>query len=265
MSEVQSEVQDEVVSDADFDAGFTGTPTETPENPQSENQEQQPVEEQEPEEPKYRQITEEDYNRFTTNAAAVDEMRATLGKQVDTAFGKIGGLERVIKQFQESTPAGHAVEITEDDFAELRDEFPELVGPQLKALQRVASKMRGTGQPSQQINGDSLVLQAKTEIATETLAETHPDWRNVVGAPDSQNDYRKWLTSQPQDYQKRVSETYSPVVIGRSIDKFRDHQEQLKKTERRDRFEQAVTPRGEGGHEPPADDDDAFNAGFNGR
>lgn len=272
----------------DFEAGFTGAPTETPENNEAAapEQQQQPSnqEQEQAQEPKYRQITEDEFTKLSSAAAAVEEMRATLGKQVDTAFGKIGGLERVLKQFQDQTPAGQSVEITEEDLVDLKDEFPELVGPNLKMLQRVAGKMRGTGSvqfdegklnqavtPMLEKAGTDFVARAKLEIAEETLNETHPGWEQIVGTPPEpgklpDNEYHKWLATQPEDYRTRVLNSYSPVVIGKSIDKFNEYQASLKKAaERRDRFDQAVTPKGDGGHEPPADGDDAFNAGYNGR
>ncbi|HLP99214.1 MAG TPA: hypothetical protein VK149_12305 [Sideroxyarcus sp.] len=277
-------------SSPEFDAGFSGTPTVTPEKTeaagteqQEQSQQQEHSQEQQQEPPKYRQITEEEFTRLNASAAAVDEMRATLGKQTDTIFGKIGGLERVLKQFQEQTPAGQSVEITEDDLAELKAEFPELVGPQLAAMQRIAGKMRGTGSaaldegklsqavaPIVEKAGTDFVARAKLEIAEETLNETHPGWEQVVGTPPEpgklpDNEYHRWLKTQPEDYRNRVLNSYSPVVIGKSIDKFNEHQASLKKAnERRDRFEAAVDARGDGGHEPPADGDDAFIAGFNG-
>jgi len=273
---------------ADFDTGFTGAPTATPEQQvdtqkSTSEQHQEPVQDQQKQQ--FRQITEDEFSRLSASAAAIDEMRATLGKQSDTVFGKIGGLERMLKQFQDQTPSGSAVEITEDDLAELRDEFPELVGPQLKALQRIASKMRGTGSSAEFDEGrlhqsvsplldkasDGAVMRVKSEIAAETLDETNPDWKQIIGLPDEngaipETDYRKWLSTQPPEYQARIGDSFSPIVIGRSIDKFLEHQTSLKKNaERRDRFEQAITPQGDGGDDLPPEGDDAFNAGYNGR
>lgn len=273
----------------DFDAGFSGAPTETPgqtessakdDTVQPEQGREQGQEQQQG--PKFKQITEEEFERLNSSAAAIEEMKATLGKQADTIFGRIGGLERVLKQFQDQTPAGSAVEITEDDLAELRDEFPELIGPQLKMLQRIAGKMRGTGQafdesqiqPMLEKATPDLVARIRSDIsaqiATETLTETHPDWESVVGntfaGKPADKEFLEWANAQPQEYRDRLFETVNPVVIGRAIDKFREHQASLKKNaERRERFEKAVTPKGDGGHEPPPDGDEAFEAGFNGR
>jgi len=261
----------EAEGNVDFDAGFTGTPTETPEI-----QDQQTKQEAEP---KYRQITEDEYAKLSTAAAAVDELKATVGKQFDTAFGKMGGLERVIKQYQDQT--GVSVEITEDDFAELRDEYPDLLEPHMKALQRVAGKLRGPGrvdessiQPFLEKARPELVEHIRREVlvqdAKETLSETHPEWESVIGnslenKPGSP-EFFQWFAAQPQEYQSRLNGSWNPVVIGRAIDKFTAHQESLKKkAERQDRFDQAVTPKGDGGYEPPTDNNDAFNAGFNGR
>lgn len=286
--DVPEKVEQPETTSADFEAGFSGTPTATPEKTepaQSEQLEQkveQPEQQQTQQEPKYRQITEDEFNKLSTAAAAVEELKATVGKQFDTAFGKMGGLERVLKEFQAKTPTGQAVEVTAEDFAEMKAEYPEIADMQLKAFQRIAGKLGGTGgydesRVQQTVNpllekvGKDAVATAKLEIAEETLDETHPGWAEIVGAPDEtgklpDNDYHKWLASQPDEYKTRVLNSYSPVVIGRSIDKFQEHQKALKQqadSKRRDRFDQAVTPKGDGGHEPSENLDDAFNEGFN--
>lgn len=264
--------------DGDFDSGFDGNdslPTETPEASEAFSAD---IEEQPEAAPKTRQLTEDEYQALMSSVTGMNDVRATLENRFGTAFGKIGGIERVIKQLQEATPQGEAVEITDDDFAELREEYPDLADLQLKGLQRIASKLRGTGSaqmdegrirefiaPTISQASDYAVERAKAEIAEETLAETHPQWRDVIGNPEQPTEYRKWLATQPHEYQERVNNSYSPVVIGRSLDKFNEHQASLKKkadSSRRDRFEQAVTPRGDGGHPSHSSGDDDFDAGF---
>lgn len=232
-------------------------------------------------EPKMRQITEDEYTKLMSSAAAIDEMKATFGKQVDTAFGKIGGIERFLKQLQDDTPNGKAVEITEDDLAEIKEEFPELLGPQLKALQRIAGKMRGTGggvdddrirevvKPSLASISDYAVERAKAEIASELLDDDHPGWRDTVGLPEDgkipDTEFRRWAATLPAERQQQLFNSYSPRVIGKALTEFGEYQKKLKSAnERRNRFSDAVTPKGDAGtRSAPVDDEDAgFAEGF---
>lgn len=273
---------EEVGFDADLEAGFAGTHTETPE-PVAEDQTTQQQQQEEQPAPTYRQITEDDYTKLMSSAAAVDEIKATFGKQFDTAFGKIGGVERILKQFQDQTASGEQVEITEEDIAEIAEDYPELAASQLKVLQRVAGKMRGTGSvsedqirqvmvPSLEQFSGSVLDRAKREIATEHLDATHEGWTEVIGMPDAQGnvpptEYRKWLSTQSADYQSKMLNTFSPVLIGKSIDLFRESQSKLKSdASRRERMADAVSPRGDGGHQIVTDDEDSgFNEGFKNR
>ncbi|MFN3076842.1 MAG: hypothetical protein ABT940_08195 [Alphaproteobacteria bacterium] len=72
------------------------------------------------------------------------------------------------------------------------------------------------------------VVAALSELCREVLDKTHPGWRDVVGLPDCDGNvpsslpYRQWLDTQPEDYRYLVLNTYRPVVIGESIDKFRE-------------------------------------------
>ncbi len=267
--------------DAYMEEGFSGTPvTSTPTETPEPVAEETPFEQ--PQEPVYRQITEDDYNKLISSAAAVDEIKATFGKQFDTAFGKIGGVERILKQLQDSTPSGEAVEITADDVEELANDYPELAETQLKVLQRVASKMRGTGGAVDDERIRQAVLpvveqvrlaavdQAKRELAMESLNDNYEGWQDVVGLPDAegnapQTEFRKWLDTQPQEYKAKVLTTYSASTIGKAIDNFRESKNKLiKDAERRDRMAQAVTPKGDGGHKVVTTDDEesGFSEGF---
>ena len=76
------------------------------------------------------QVTEAQINDLVTKARSVDDLSVTLGKVhaslYGDVYGKLGGLERVIKQLQESTPAGQAIEVGDKDLEELKEEFPDL-------------------------------------------------------------------------------------------------------------------------------------------
>lgn len=117
----------------DFSAGFDDAPTERP-----------AVEERAEEvaeadlAPKMAQITEEQYKQLLDRAASIDQIKAQQDKGLSTAFGKIGGIERVLSQIQ----SGVALDVSEDDFEEMRKDYPELAAMQVQGLKKVLSKIR---------------------------------------------------------------------------------------------------------------------------
>ena len=282
--------------DDDFDAGFTGTdtPTTTPEaevkveTPAADEDkafdvddaptpaaDPEPATDPEPE-PKYVQLTEEELNSLKAKAGEVDLIKEELHKKVSGAFGKIGGLEQIVRNLQQSTAAGQPLQLTDEDFAEISEEYGDLGGK----LKNLLTKIKGTGAPAAidpsfiEETKSTAVTLAKAEIAQETLDETHPDWRQVIGLPTEQGipqtEFRQWLATQPAEYQARVNTAYNPVTIGRAIDSFKaakqakEEAEKASALSRKRRLEAAVTPRGTGGAAPSAPtEDDAFEQGFN--
>ncbi|HET7083628.1 MAG TPA: hypothetical protein VFI23_02585 [Rhizomicrobium sp.] len=61
---------------------------------------------------------------------------------------------------------------------------------------------------------------------TDALTNIYPNWREIVGAVDSRekadpaNPFRKWLSKQPEAYQKLINETHSASVLIAAIGKF---------------------------------------------
>lgn len=291
MQGTDTAVEDNQVTDGtddDFDSGFAGavTPTETPEladTPAAEEAAAQaePVA-QDPPAPEYVQITREDLAGLKASAAAVEELRATLTSQTDKTFGKIGGLERLVKELQATTPSGEAVELSEEDMAEFAQEYPELANMQRAVLNKALGKikLRGTGTEqgfapeqidelvSQRLQPalDGVSEQVERLVESRLLAKEHPDWKEIVdaGNPDSKNPYRTWLAAQPAEYQTQVNTSSDSGVIGASIAKFKTAAKaQQAISQRQSRIDAAVTPRGVGGNAAPSSsDDDDFNAGF---
>src|SRR6058998_3438590 len=99
LSDATPTEQDQLDSnDDDFTAGFDGAdaPTATPETKPAETAaatpDATPVVTQAP---KYVQITQEQFDGLMSSAAKIDEIKATQHSQLDKAFGKIGGIERL--------------------------------------------------------------------------------------------------------------------------------------------------------------------------
>lgn len=235
--------------------------------------------------PVYRQITEQEWTQVQSTAAAIDTLKTEHRKELDRAFGKVGGLERTLKTIQEATPAGHTVEVTDADVADLAKEFPELGGLVLKSLKSVAGKLKGTA-PAAPAAPDPALIEATVQtrliaLQSEELEDARPNWRTITGTPEAKTPYRVWLATQPAEYQAKLASTNSAMVIARSLDKFeaaaasiakdaaaaaeKAAAEAAKKAaadKRRGVIAAAVPPKGSTGHVPAGSADDDFEDGF---
>ena len=285
-----------VEDDLEFEKGY-GEPTvtppakTTPETPPEETLEEDPPEEAPPEvappadpapEVKYHQLTEDQWAEMQALSTQVTSIRADHAKRLDTAFGKVGGLERTLQQLQQATPAGFTVDITDDIVAEISEEFPELGKRTLAAFKQFASKLKGTG-PATVAPVDTAEVETRLQAEVkslfvasqiEALDDAHPTWREVTGAPDSKTPYREWLTKQPAEYQQKLASTNSATVISNSIDRFTKDAAAAKAAEeakpkeppvstRKQQLAAAAVTKGAGGRAPAATDDDDFEAGYN--
>jgi len=205
--------------------------------------------------PKYVQITEDDFKSFQSNATSIAEMRAAYQKQFDTAFGKLGGVERTLTQLSSS---GGRLEVSDDIVADMAEDFPELAALQLKTLKKFAETIK----PAAPVNVDNQVHAQMIAWQTEALEDQYPTWRETVGAFGSNNAYRQWLSTQDPVYQQKLNSTNSADVIARSISMFNTSS---KPTGRQAVIRNAITPKGDGGTITPSNADDDFNAGFAGR
>ena len=287
-------VVDDVVveDDLEFEAGFTGKPTATPpadpktETPPEETLEgdlEEPAVEAPAEatpEIKYHQLTEEQWAGMQALSTQIDTIRADHAKRLDTAFGKVGGLERTLQQLQQATPAGYTVDVTDDVVAEIAEEFPELGKRTLAAFKQFASKLKGTG-PVVQLQASPVDVEARigTEVQSrlvalqiEALEDAYPTWREITGALDSKTPYREWLAKQPAEYQHKLASTNSATVIARSLEKFEKESvvkapdpkpKETPASTRKQQLEAAAITKGAGGRAPGRTDDDEFEAGYN--
>lgn len=221
-------------------------------------------------EPEFVQLTKDEHRKLLDSAA---EIKAALGQLEGKAFGKMGELQRALKQMQEATPNGQAVEVSAADFEELKADFPELAELQAKGLNRVLSKMKGTGPAIDESRIDSLVNErtqkVREESALEAMDLVDETWRDTVNG----DAYKAWLAGQPDDYRQRMAATWKPSDVRKSITQFRAAQAAKPKPKapkadpaalRRQRFEEAVVAPSAGGAGPQGKTaQDEFLEGFN--
>jgi hypothetical protein len=287
-AEVVEQTEAEIAAaQAAFDSGFDSDAPPAKETPPPAAAAEAPPPVREPPKapvppaPKYVRLTEDEAQRLRS---AADET-VNLKQQLSKAFGTLGNMQQVINQIRNQTPAGATVEITDADFAELREDFPELEQRQRVGLERILKRanLRGTAQvATPTIDPEHVRSVAATIIHGEGLKDLddlHPGWREFVGQPgDTDNVYRRWLATQPPEYQHLLANTYSAAITKRSIDKcyadmakarapaaVRQQTPARTDTARRDRIQAAVAPRGNGHAPAPRSPtpEELFRQGFN--
>jgi len=202
-----------------------------------------------------------------------------LQHKLDQGFGTLGNIQQTIRQLQESRTTGKAVEVTDEDLAELKAEFPEFAELTKKALSRVLARVVPMSAPTVDTTAitqaEERTIQRERAQATATLDTLRDDWRDVTGTVDESgklpdNAYYRWLATKPADYQRRLLDTWNPHVIAKSIETFTKVREAEAKpklvppkaNERTTRLTAAVTPKGVApGGAPP--EESGFASAFN--
>lgn len=229
-----------------------------------------PVAAEPPKEPALAKITEEAFQNLLTKATEIDQIKAALDQRFNGLGGKMGGIERTLRELQAATPSGKAITVSADDFEELKGEFPELAELTVKGLNRALGKMKGTGgsdpgvQPevlSQLVSQQVTALDEAREI--KRLSRKLPDWQAVVGAENSSTPYRQWLATKPADYQQIINQSNDSDEIIDSIALFRRESAPKPKapSERQKQLQAAIPLKGVGGGAITSDEDD-FAEGF---
>lgn len=258
--------------DADFDSGFNGTetPTETP----------APATEKTPEptaapapSPEYVQITKEQWEATQQRAAKVDEITATWNKRYDQAFGRLGGLERTLKEMAQKAPEGDSVQISDEDFADLKREYPEMADYTIAGLTKVLGKIRtgASANPDAVSKAlaerlDPAIENMRKEVVNSSLEAVFPGWTDDINTQA----FKDWHASQTEEVKALINS-----------DKLRDAAKMLKLfyadaskppptpaptqppvNTRQRQLAAAVPPKGDGGHAPAPTEDDEFEQGY---
>lgn len=261
--------QDVVVDEAAFAAGFAEARGDEPPAETVVAAEEPAAEDTPPaaEEPQPQNLiaglTEEQVKDLLIKAGEVDSLRS----QVDKLFGKHGEVNRTLQQLQARAEAGGPVEITEEDMAELAEDYPELAEKQLKVWQRVLAKHPGTASAAPQVDVEALSTGIRDELRTEfeerLIKHAHRDFVDVVQSQD----FNLWMTSQLNEADRNtlVASKDADLIIDR-LDQFKSWQEAAAKQakQKQKRLEGAVTPRGDSSPLPTTQsEEEAFAAGFN--
>lgn len=190
-------------------------------------------------EPPLAKVTEEQFNKLVATATTVEELKAGLEKLRGDAFGKLGGIERLVKQFEKMTDSGLEIQLTDDDFAEVDTEVPMLTKPLQKLLTKIVKNAKVKVPAAQSVDIESLqtkfneTVDAKVketasklwqDFQTQLVTDRFPDWRQTV----AKKEFHAWLAEQDKEspgYQDRFLTSWDAREIGGVLKKFNAHTE----------------------------------------
>ena len=205
-------------------------------------------------EPEYVQILKADWERVQST---LEDLGGRLKKGMDDYGGRIGGLQQAVQQLRESGPRGGKVQITDEDFAELRTDFPELADMTRKGIERIIGKIVAGGESAPPVDKTALKTEISHELKREALAEDHEDWEQIVGLPDQNGTipdtpFRRWVAQKPEAEQQKIYSVWNPRYLSQVISDFKESQKKPKTAAelvntRQARLKSAVTPKGAGG------------------
>jgi Skp family chaperone for outer membrane proteins len=237
--------------------------------------------------------TEEPSETFTLSQTEMKSLLARLEEidklkaSQDKAFGRLGTLQETLGKLQQAQHTGVTPEISDEDMAEISNDFPEL-GARLKTtLQKIMGKSRTSAAapatPAQQPAFDPAPLMSqldaklaeqrseiekiKQQSEAKILTALHRDWKQVV----NDDKFKLWLQGQSAEYRDKINASWDAEEIGGAIDEFKKAQQPAKpaptaapsKQSKANRLEAAVTPQGvKAPDTQQISDDEQFLAGF---
>lgn len=241
---------------AGFEAAIEGTELEEPkptvevdageEDPPVTEEPTAPVvdtKETPPSEPSPEVVTAEQLKELLATSGSVKELTDGLKKLRDDAFGKIGGLERLIKQAEKVTDSGLDLTLTDEDFAEVDQEVPMLTKPLQKLVTKILKQAKVKVPTAETIDVTALREQWHAEIETKMaerelnlsrsfeerlLTDRYPEWKETVVTPE----FKTWLANEDKlspGYQRTFMESWSAREIGGVLKKFNAHQADAEK------------------------------------
>lgn len=232
-------------------------------------------------------VTKEQLDQLFTTAKTVDELQKGLTKLRDDAFGRLGGLERTLKERGDS---GIDLDITSEDLKDVDEAVPFLSEPLKKALMGIIKKAKVKVPTPQAVNVDEIRNSLKADFDTELAARSVdlfkstqkaildfqlPSWEADCQKPE----FHTWLDEENKTQpgiKKLFLESIQANEIGGVLKKFHAHVEKSKaaaqpkpkpkaQPTRSERLAESLLPKGASSHTPPPkgpmSEADAFAAG----
>jgi len=202
------------------------------------------TEEVKPPVPQAVSVTEDQLKELMATSGSVKELTDGLKKLRDDAFGKIGGIERLIKQAEKMTDSKLDLTLTDEDFAEVDSEVPMLTKPLQKLFTKILKQAKVKVPAADAVDVESLRTQFHQEIEAKMqerelnlqrgfeerlLTDRYPEWKETV----VKQEFKDWLANEDKaspGYQRTFMESWSAREIGGVLKKFNAHQADAEKS-----------------------------------
>lgn len=194
-------------------------------------------------EPELAKVTQDQLKELLATAGSIKELSEGLKKLEDKTFGKIGGLERLVKQAEKLTESGLDLTLTDEDFAEVDTEVPMLTKPLQKLINKIVKQAKVKVPAAEAIDVEALRtkfieevdtkvkearLESYKELQTTLLTDRFPDWKETV----AKKDFHEWLASEDKltpGYQNMFLQSWNATEIGGVLKKFNAHKDAAEK------------------------------------
>ena len=203
----------------------------------------------------------------------LSEFRTNVEARLQQAFGKVGDINSLVRQLQQSRQSGGKPLKLDGGLKRLSAEFPELAKFLQDDLSEVFQGFTGASGPSSEEIGVLLaprfqetLSEVDQRVERRLLKRDHPDWEKVVGSPE----FAQWKTDVLAPEQATaLDNSWDADFIGSRLTEFKTWQQarRVKQQERQRRLEEAITPASsrKDARQEELSEEEAFLAGFNGQ
>lgn len=275
-------VENDEVAENNESAKADDTQAKTTESSGSDAVETKTEDEPQKEAGKSEGLTDEKVLELLKTSQTTEELRAGIKKLRDETFGRVGGLERTLKALQEGLAAPGQENDIEEHFADLKEQYPDAAPLIIKGIKQAMKQAKSIAITAGEApNPEELVQKILPQIEEtvsqrfdmrfiqRTLDREHKGWREIVGEPNSNTEFRTWLKGKPNE--QEILGSYDVDLLSGILTEFKEHKkaktEQPKppaSSTRTSRLEEAVTPKGK--IKPPAprpkSEEEEFEEGF---
>jgi hypothetical protein len=194
----------------------------------------------------------------------LDELENMTQAEIRKVHGKIGEINRAVQELQKSQGNTAAVKLAGVKLTRLQEEYPELAE---LLTQDLSESGATTGEPSQpNVNIGDEVAKVREDLSKEMQANLltiqHRDWHQVIQSPA----FAEWKQTLPEADRTELDNSWNAMYLGEKLTQFKDYnaQKQTGATQRKERLNRAITPKGSVAPlKPlPMTEEDGFAAAF---